>query len=152
VQLGRVGVIGRVDIPDVISDEVESRKVKRRTYGVLDIDDIAVLYDETVDLEWIRAFKRILPTFLLQRNSIIFLRYELGAIDVKLRAPEQHVGHYTPGEEFFPFNVKAHHPDICDWRARACSLKDLDLAQGKTSPDVPPPIEDVHDLARRGSP
>src|SRR5262249_55100765 len=133
MQLRRVGVIWRVDIADVISDEVESCKVKRRTDGVLDIDDVSVIYDKTIDFEWISAFERILPAFLLQRNSLVFLSYELSAIDVELWAPEQHVRHYTPRDEFFPFDMKAHYPDICDWRARMCLLDDLNLAQGKTS-------------------
>ncbi len=85
VEAGRVGVVGRVNIADVIGDEVEIREVQRRIHLILDVHDVAVVNSETVDLDRIDSLERVLPSLLPQRNAALLFRHQLRLIDVDLR-------------------------------------------------------------------
>ena len=79
---GRVGIVGRVDVTDVISGEVQTRQMKRRVHRVLDGDDVAVIDGDAVDLERISGFERILPSFLPKGNFAVLFRHELRLINI----------------------------------------------------------------------
>ena len=63
--LGRVHVVGRVDIANVIGREVEFGQMEWRVYRILNIDDISLVDSETVDLERVGGLERVLPALLL---------------------------------------------------------------------------------------
>ena len=96
VKARRVVVFARVDIADVISVEIKIRQMQRRIHGVLNIDNVAVIDSEAVDLEWVRGFECVLPSLLPQRNLALLFLDQLRLIDMDLRAGEEHVRHYVP--------------------------------------------------------
>src|ERR1700722_12205482 len=95
VKAGRVNVVGRLDIADIVGREVKLRQVQRRVYRILNIDDISILDCETVDLERVGSLERILPTLLPERNLVFLLRHQLRLIDVNLWMRKEHVRHYA---------------------------------------------------------
>jgi hypothetical protein len=67
-----------VDIADVVGREVELPQVQWRVHLILNVNDISVIDNETVNLEWVSSLERVLPTFLPQRNAALLFRYQLG--------------------------------------------------------------------------
>ena len=86
VKARRVVVFSRVYVADVISGEIEIRQMQRRTHSVLNIDHVAVIDSEAVDLERVHSFECVLPSLLPQRNLALFFLDQLRLIDMDLWA------------------------------------------------------------------
>src|SRR6516225_9405204 len=82
---GRIVVVGRVDVSDVISGETQTGQMEWRIHRVLNIDDVAIIDRDAVDFERVSGFERILPSFLPQRDLAVLFRHELRLIDMDPR-------------------------------------------------------------------
>ena len=95
---GGVDVVGLVDVANVVCDEVKMRQAERLAGGTIDINDIAFMNDEAIDLEWIDILQRILPSFLAQRRLVFLFRDKLSLVDMDFRIPEADVAYHTTRE------------------------------------------------------
>src|SRR5580658_4889071 len=133
VEPGWVSVFGRVNIADVVGREVEIRQMQWRVHCVLNVDDVAIIDSETVDLKRVGSFKRVLPSPLPEWDFVLLFRDQLRLIDVDLRVRKEDVRHNASREKLLHLDVEAHHRDVGDRRTRMRLLNNLEPIQGENS-------------------
>src|ERR1700687_6437767 len=104
-----------------------------RVCRILDIDDVALVDRETVDLEGVSGLERVLPAPLLQRDAVVLLRNQLGLIDMNVWMRKEQVRHHASGEKLLQLDAKAHHRNIRDRGMRMRLLNDLKAVQREKS-------------------
>jgi hypothetical protein len=94
-----INIAGLVDIPDIVGDEIQFRKMQRPGSGV-DVGNVPVADCEAVDLEWIGALERVLPSFFAQRSFGFRFSRELSPVYVNFRVPHAHIRHQSQRKQF----------------------------------------------------
>src|SRR5262245_59180369 len=83
---GRVHAIRRLDVPDVLGDEVDPLEAERVEGSGIDVGEITILHREAIDPEIERhRLESLLPALVLQGNLACPLRPHLSEVEVKAR-------------------------------------------------------------------
>src|SRR5262245_8462157 len=109
--------------------------MQRRVHRVLDIDDVALINGDAVDLEGISCFERFLPSFLPQRDVALLFRHELRLIDMDPRTLQQDIRDDPSREKLLQLNVEPQHRDVSDWWMRMRLLDDRESFERENSAD-----------------
>src|SRR5918996_4937943 len=69
---GRVSSFFRLDVADILGNEVDVCESKRTEWTFILVSEIAVLNNKAVDPQRINRQQSVLPTFIFDRNFIFF--------------------------------------------------------------------------------
>src|SRR5574337_282029 len=129
VNLGRIYVVRRFDIPNVLGLKIHMRKLKRTEWALIRVRHIHILYPKQVYLQGINRFQGLLPPALLDRGLLFYLRPCLSKVDVQSRSLKQEVRDESAMPQRSPVNTGVQTGHVHDRRIGVLMLYDSGIQQ-----------------------